>query len=141
MGSDCDPDTRNTSYEEAIMQVLSEPNQTLAARILQDVTYDQRLVGYRCRARWGQMRAHVYSLKELARLLKDKHPIISLRDLEDWVRTVMGDAELADRIAETVAAEPTDRERLQRLGVLLDQRLAQSQQIAARYSGSAANGT
>ena len=107
------------------MQGLSEPDQALAARIFQDVTYEQRLVGYRCRARWGQIRAHIYSFKELALLLRDKRPAISLSDLEHWLRTVMGDVELADRVAETIAAAPADRERLHQVGALLDHRLAQ----------------
>lgn len=112
------------------MQVLSEPDQALAARVLQEVTYDQRLVGYRCRARWGQIRAHIYSFKDAALLLRDKRPMISLSDLEDWLRTVIVDPELADRVAQAAREAPTERDRMLQVSSLLDERLAQCRQVA-----------
>ena len=54
--------------------------------------------------------------------------MISLSELESWLRTVMGDVELAERVAEAVAAWPTERERLMAVGALLDERLAQCRQ-------------
>jgi hypothetical protein len=120
-----------------IMQALSQPDPALAARILADVSYEQRLVGYRCRARWGQVRAHIYGFKELALLLRDRRPAIDLGVVERWLRTVIGDGELADRVAEVIAAAPADQERMRQVGSLLDERLAQCRQIAAQCSAPA----
>ena len=54
------------------MQGLSDTSPGLGQRIFQDVTYEQRLTGYRRRPRWGQIRTYMYSFKEVALLLKDK---------------------------------------------------------------------
>jgi hypothetical protein len=112
------------------MSRLSEPDPVLAARILADVPHEQRLVGYRCRARWGQIRASIYSVKEVALLLHDKQPMICLNDLQRWLRDVVGDAELSDRVAESLAAASPDRERLLQVCSLLDQRLEQCRRLA-----------
>jgi hypothetical protein len=116
------------------MHRLSEPDPVLAARILADVSFDQRLVGYRCRARSGQIRANLYNFKEVALLLRDKQPMIGLRDLQQWLAIVMADLELAERVAEIVASAGTDRERLLQISSLLDERLAQCRHVPSLRS-------
>lgn len=51
--------------------------------------------GYRCRARWGQLAADLYSVQHIARLLGDKYPALSFAELDKWLRTVVRDEELA----------------------------------------------
>ena len=106
-------------------QQLTEPGAELVARIMSEVDFDRRLVGNRVRPRWGSIQADLYSVREVALLLSDKHPAIELDRLEQWLRTTVGDEELADRVKEVRMQDVSDRELLQRVRRLLDERLEQ----------------
>ena len=97
----------------------------MVERIVRACSIEDRLVGYRYRPRWGGVPAYLYSVKEVARLLSDKYPAISLARLEQWLRGAIRDVELADGVAEAVENERSDRERFRRVRALLDERLAQ----------------
>ena len=107
------------------MQALSEPGDDLVTRTLAKVDFHQRLVGYRYRQRAGLLRVPLYGFEEVVHLLNDKYPQISLKQLEDWVRTVIDDAQLADQIAQVVGQDATDRERMFQIRLLMGERLCQ----------------
>ncbi len=107
------------------MQTLSAPDEHLAARILREVDFDQRLVGYRIRERTGPVASSLYSFEEVVHLLSDKCPYVSLEQLQQWLETVAEDAELAAAVAAARQEETNDRDRLQRAGTLMAERLCQ----------------
>jgi hypothetical protein len=113
-------------------QQLTEPSAELVARIVSEVDFDHRLVGNRVRPRWGSIQADLYSVREVALLLSDRHPAIELDRLEHWLRTTIGDQELADRVKEVETADVSDRELLQRVRMLLDERLEQCRAATAK---------
>ena len=116
------------------MQRLSSPDQSLVTRILTEVSYEQRLMGYRYRPRWGGIPAHVYRFRDVVRLLSDKYPRINLNELVQWLRTAMGDEELADRVAEAIEVEPSDRQKMVAVRSLMEERLKQCASPAATHS-------
>jgi hypothetical protein len=108
------------------MNSLKQPEPDLITRVLGEVDFAQRLVGYRYRGRWSSIPADLYSVREVALLLSDKCPAIELDRLEQWLRDTIGDTELADLVAAIVEqSEVNDRERLRQVRALLDERLAQ----------------
>ena len=107
------------------MATLSTPNEDLAARVLREVDYPQRLVGYRMRERLGAIPVSLYSFEEVVHLLGDKCPYVNLQRLEEWIATVTQDSELAVAIARVTQEETNDRDRLSRIGPLMGERLCQ----------------
>lgn len=112
-----------------MMQFLSVPEPDLASRILAEVGYEHRLVGYRCRPRWGQLAANLYSVQHIARLLGDKYPALSFAELEKWLRTVVRDDELANRVAQTIEEQASNRDKVLRVKTLLEERLSQCKSL------------
>lgn len=108
------------------MQTLSTPDEHLAARVLREVDFDQRLIGYRMRERTGPMPTSLYSFEEVVHLLGDKSPYVSVEQLEQWVETVTEDAELAAAMANVRQEETNDRDRMLRIKTLMGERLCQS---------------
>ena len=107
------------------MQTLSTPDEHLIARVLREVGFEQRLVGYRLRERTGPMPASLYSFEEVVHLLGDKCPYLCLQRLEQWVDSVTEDTELAAAIADAIREETNDRDRMLRIGTLMGERLCQ----------------
>ena len=107
------------------MQTLSTPDEHLAARVLREVGFDERLVGYRMRERTGPMPEPLYSFEEVVHLLGDKFPYVSPEQLRQWVDSVTEDAELAAAIADVIQKETNDRDRLLHVGTLMAERLCQ----------------
>ncbi len=107
------------------MQTLSTPDNELIARILREVDFDQRLIGYRMRERTGPTPASLYSFEEVVHLLGDKCPYVSPEQLVEWVETVTEDAELAAAIIDANQKETNDRARMLRIHALMAERLCQ----------------
>ncbi len=107
------------------MQPLSTPDRHLAARVLSQVGFDRRLVGYRLRERTGPMPTSLYSFEEVVHLLGDKFPYVNLKSLERWVETVTEDTELAAAMADAIQEEANDRDRTARIRTLMAERLCQ----------------
>ncbi|MBI5443102.1 MAG: hypothetical protein HY900_18040 [Deltaproteobacteria bacterium] len=116
------------------MAGLSTPTVALATKLLEEVGFDDRLIGYRLRERMGAVSATLYSFAEVVALLHDSCPRIDFARLEAWVRDVQGDRELADRMKECLADASHEREKLLRLRTWMDERLAQAR--ALRELGS-----
>ena len=107
------------------MAMLSAPNEDLTTRVLREVDFPQRLVGYRMRERLGAIQVSLYSFEEVVHLLGDKFPYVSPEQLQQWVETVTEDAELAVAIAAVIQKETNDRDRMLRVGTLMAERLCQ----------------
>lgn len=107
------------------MQTLSTPDESLAGRVLREVGFDERLVGYRMRERTGPMPASLYSFEEVVHLLGDKFPYVNLERLQQWVDSVTEDSELAAAIADVIQEQTNDRDRMLHIKTLMGERLCQ----------------
>ncbi len=107
------------------MRTLSMPDEHLAARVLREVEFEQRLVGYRMRERTGPIPASLYSFEEIVHLLNDKCPYVSLPQLKRWIENVMEDAELGAAVAAAIQEETNDLDRFSRIKDLMAERLCQ----------------
>lgn len=104
---------------------LSKPSKELTLRILTEVGFKDRLIGYRLRERAGPMSITLYSFEEVVCLLNDPYPRIDFNQLEVWTRETMGDLELAGRIKEVVKKDISDQERLCQIRDLMEERSLQ----------------
>lgn len=112
------------------MAEFSEPNVDLVSRVIGKVGFKHRFVGYRLRKRAGPTAITAYRFEEAAGLLNDEFPQVNLRRLEEWIRTVIRDEELADRISEAIEEETCDRDRMLRVRMLMCERLRQCKSAA-----------
>jgi hypothetical protein len=112
------------------MKKLSDPSRELSIRILRKVTFENRFIGYRLSERHGASRITSYSFQEVVSLLKDQMPRVDFLALQEWVRKVMGDEELAERISAAVKEETNDHDRAVSARNLMEERLAQCERMA-----------
>ena len=107
------------------MEKLSEPDRNLVSRVLQEVGFAKRIVGYQVRERSGPMAKSLYSFTEVCAFLHDQFPAIAFEELIRWLRDVMKDEELALKVAEAVEQGHSDYERTRRIGEMMEERLTQ----------------
>ncbi len=107
------------------MRQLSKPDPSLVERVLAEVDYQHRLVAYRYRRRIGAVPVTLYSFEEVVHVLHDKSPRLDWKQLEEWVRAVVGDEDLAAAIAHAVAREVNDHDRTMHIKHLMAERLCQ----------------
>ncbi|MHC4309723.1 MAG: hypothetical protein ACYSSN_07240 [Planctomycetota bacterium] len=107
------------------MKELSEPDNDLVSRVTNKVRFEDRLIGYRIRERAGAFRTTLYSFEEVVHLLNDKLPQLNLKQLQKWIRMVIRDEDLADRIAETIEQKNNDLEKVSHVRMLMGERLCQ----------------
>ena len=81
------------------MKDLSTPSRELALRVGREVEFRDRLTAGSLHPRSGITVVDLYCLEEAYHLLGEPLPRLDLCDLASWVRTALGDTELADRIA------------------------------------------
>ncbi|MGD8791167.1 MAG: hypothetical protein PVF47_01335 [Anaerolineae bacterium] len=121
---------------------LGEPSPELAARLLGKVRFEDRLEVTRSVAMAGDMRTWVYTLQEATDFLHMSRVEDLLRKggkggigyihppaLERWVREVFQDQELALAIGELIETGQCYAERMVGIKRLLEQRLAQCQEV------------
>ena len=107
------------------MDKLQAPSRELAKRILTEVGFEHRLEGFSLRERSGPAPVTMYSFEEVVSLLNDTHPRLDFEQLEGWIRGVIGDTELAERIAVAIKEGNNDRERTCSIRDLMEKRLNQ----------------
>lgn len=107
------------------MKELSKPDEELVFRVLGEVGFEERIVGYRISERLGSARTSMYSFEEVVNFLNDKFPQLEFEELEKWIRVVMKDEELALKIAKAVEEETNDHDRIERIKTLMQERLSQ----------------
>jgi hypothetical protein len=105
------------------MKRLPEPSSALSGRILSEVGFNDRFIGYRLRQRTGAAPVTLYSFGEVFGLLSDPHPRIDFDRLEEWIRDVMKDTALADKIKEVVKEDFSGSEKTLRIRDLMEERL------------------
>ena len=104
---------------------LQRPSQDLAQRILSEVGFEDRLVGYRTHRRLGPSPVALYSYGEVVGFLSEQFPQIKINKLEAWLRDTMGDTEMADKVRMLRDHDLSDQERLLQIRNLMGLRLLQ----------------
>ena len=107
------------------MANLGDPSHELAMRVLTEVDFELRLNGFILRERAGALPVTMYSFEEIVSLLNDPYPRVDFNELEGWVRETVGDAELAERIAEAIRKGNNDQDRTYLIRDLMEERLSQ----------------
>ena len=111
------------------MEKFTTPSRALALQILQEVDFEDRLIGSLLHVRTGVRTVPLYTLEEAFILLKEPYPQIDLDQLENWIRTAIKDRELADRIKEVTVQKPSEQEILPVIRDLVGLRLIQCRQL------------
>ena len=111
------------------MKNLSEPSKDMASKILNEVGFEERFIAYRLRERTGPIPITLYSFEEAVGLLNDPFPGVDFTRLEDWIREVMGDGELADKIRDVIARDISARDKTLCIRDLMVERLIQCRRI------------
>lgn len=109
------------------MKKLPDVSDELAPRILSKVGFKKRFIGGKLRHRRGIIRVTSYSFKEVVNLLNDEMPMIHFSALETWIREVMRDKELAEKMAEAIHKQKNYLDTLSSIKVLMEERLTQCQ--------------
>jgi hypothetical protein len=111
------------------MKPFQPPTKELATRILEEVDFQDRLIGHKMRRRMGPVPVSLYSFEQVVRFLIEDIPQIDLDDLQTWVGEKIGDKDLARAIEEIGRREIDDPEKLLHVRGLMMARLGQSRRI------------
>jgi len=105
--------------------VLSEPSEELAKRLLTKVGFKERIIGYRANWSTGPMQVTLYSFRDAVSLLSNENARISPALLASWMREVYKDTELADKMETAIEQGKSDKEKLELVSHIMEQRLDQ----------------
>ena len=119
------------------MDDLHAPDRDTAARIVREVDFEHRLAGGYVHERAGVMMLSLYSVEEVFALLCSACPQIDIGQLERWLRTTIGDSELADRVRDIAAQDESRQDLLSRVRDAIGLRLVQCRQALATESVNA----
>lgn len=124
------------------MAKLPEPSKDIAARILAEVPFDRRLMGFRMTPRAGNTPMALYAFEEAVKFLhvdsledlltpggKGSVGYIDLGALKEWVEEVMGDKDLAAAIGEVIAEDSNYHDQANTVQGLMAERLSQCKHI------------
>ena len=111
------------------MEQLTAPSKDLISSVLQEVDFKDRLSGSLVHQRAGVKILSLYSVQEVFALLNNPYPHIDLQQLEQWVRMVIKDGELSDRIKTISAQNVSDRDKLFSIRDLMGFRLVQCTEL------------
>jgi hypothetical protein len=117
---------------------LAAPSRELAARILSEVPFAERLPAGRFRPPAGILQGHVRSLSALFLHLAPQPssiPGVNLKRLADWIGGTVGDTELADRVREAVAVSTSHVDGCLRVYDLVGRRIAQAERVMEPGAG------
>ena len=108
---------------------LNLPEKDLALRILSEVEFEDRVIGYRFHQRLGFMPVTLYSFDEIVGFLNFPMPVIELELLAKWMEEIIKDKELAARIKEIDQKDISDQEKSISLRDLMQTRLDQCRTV------------
>lgn len=111
------------------MDTFTAPSRELASRVLGEVDFEDRFIGGSLHLRGGVRKFSLYSLEEIFMLLREPYPQVDLDRLENWVRTVIHDRELADRMKAVTGQKATEQDALPLIRDLVGLRLIQCKQL------------
>lgn len=114
------------------MEKLSEPDRELVSRVLQEVDFEERIVGYQVRERSGLLVKSLYSFAEVCAFLHDQFPVLRFEELTRWLTVVMNDKELALKVEEVLKEGQSDYERTRLIRELMEERLMQCKKARGR---------
>ena len=107
------------------MQCLDTPTPALISKILQEVDFKDRFTACSIHERAGVKTASIYSISELYIFLNNKMPLIDFNKLELWVRTIIIDEHLANKLKSIIAEENSDLGKLSRIREVVRMRIGQ----------------
>lgn len=119
------------------MAKLAEISIEMAQKLLQEVGFEDRIIGINMGGSTGNNEITLYSLQELAMFLhSDSYEDLSQRghgkmcyinpeELLRWIGTVYGDQELADAMASDMSEVDSNIDKLEAAAILLRERLQQ----------------
>ena len=110
------------------MEKLTTPSRDVALQLFEEVNFEDRLIGSILHLRAGVRIVSLYSLEEVFLMLKEPYPQIDPTQLEIWIRTVIQDGELADRIKTVSREEVENQNILHAIRDLIGWRLIQCKQ-------------
>lgn len=116
------------------MQKLQAPSKKLATKILTEVGFDDRLIGFKLHERVGPISITMYSFEEVVRLLNDLNSRLDFKRLETWIRKVMRDEELGEKIAVAVEKDSSNQDKSWRICNLMNERLSQCKALSEEKS-------
>lgn len=124
------------------MQELNKPTPELAAKVMAEVEFPDRLVGYKMNPMSGYEQTSIYSLQEcvpflymddLGQLLAKGNAgsmgYMDLETLQKWVGDVLGDTELSTALRKEMDAVESYREQIAPVRELIIKRLEQCQEV------------
>jgi hypothetical protein len=112
------------------VEKLAEPDRDVVSRVLQEVEFGERLVGYQVRERSGAMAKSLYSFAEVCDFLHDQFPVLKFENLTRWLKVVMRDEELALKVEEAIEEGHSDYERTRQIRELMGERLMQCKKVS-----------
>jgi len=124
----------------ASLPELSPPSPELAGKILSELRWEERIEGFIEAPMMGPMREYIFKFSDAARLLQAdaSNPwstrsgifgYFEFHELENWIRSVFGDQELADAVAAIAANDISLKERVEKIKSLMELRLRQSEEV------------
>jgi len=107
--------THRPNRDDIALNVASgpvPPSPRQAAHFIRDVGWNDRLTGWVCSSSAGSMPQWLTQAEHVRNFLlaPSDEFVIDLRDLGEWVRNVLDDQELANRIGQVIDDVPTDDE-------------------------------
>lgn len=125
------------------MGQLSMVSKEMAHKLLQEVGFEDRIIGTKMSGSAGNSSNSLYSLKELGRFLRSGtfeelsrrgHSTmcyINLDEMLHWIGEIYGDKELADAMAADMEKVNSLAEKLDVANGLLEKRLKQCEEVLA----------
>ncbi len=113
------------------MNEFSEPSVDLAERVLAEVDFEDRIVGYSLRKRMGPVPITLYSFEEVVGFLSDGLPQMDFNELEKWIKETMKDNEPYKKINLVSGSDLSDLEKAAKIRDLMGIRLVQCRRVLA----------
>ncbi len=120
---------------------LSKPSEEQAEKFLSEVGYGDKIAGVRMHAMAGNTKEPLGSLREVnnflkakasSKLIKGETSSVNYIDpdaLSNWIKEVLGDSELAEKIEKNIDKEDDYRKQAKTIKKLIEKRIKQSRDI------------
>jgi hypothetical protein len=118
-------DLRDINPGKHTMKKKLEVSAPLVSRIFSKVSFKDRFIGGRLRQHAGVVKVTSYSFEEVIHLLNDQTPMINFKALEKWLREVIMDEDLADKVAGALDEKGSYLNTLCHIKGLMEDRLRQ----------------
>ncbi|MFC1851585.1 hypothetical protein ACFL27_15450 [candidate division CSSED10-310 bacterium] len=113
------------------MKQFTHPSPALAKRIMTEVDFESRFLGYRLHKRLGPVASSLYSVAEVVAFLSEEMPLIDFEALLKWIRDTIGDNDLGQAIEAAIKSDSSDLEKTRHVRNLMYTRLVQCKKITS----------